>query len=59
MEFASRNAFFDDWEVPLQRICANQERLFDDMGPFDVRLIRMGKPICPLTPILGDYAHEM
>jgi hypothetical protein len=40
--FASRNACFDDWEVPLQRICDNQERLFDDMGPFDVRLIRMG-----------------
>jgi len=45
MDFASRNEVFDDWEVPLQRICANQERLFDDMGPFQVRLLRMGKPV--------------
>jgi hypothetical protein len=44
-DFASRNAYYDDWEVPLQRIYANQKQLFDDMGPFDVRLFRMGKLI--------------
>jgi len=54
MEYASRNAFFDDWEVPLQRICANQERLFDGMGSFHVRLIRLGKPISLQIRILGE-----
>jgi len=42
-DFASRNAYYDDWEVPLQRIYANQKQLFDDMGPFDVRLLRMDR----------------
>jgi hypothetical protein len=42
-EFARRNVYFDDWEVPLQRICDNQKRLFDEVGPFDVRLIRFGE----------------
>jgi len=54
MEYANRNLFFDDWEVPLQRICANEERLFDCMGPFHVRLTRLGKPISLHTHVLGE-----
>jgi len=44
----------------LQRICANQERLFDDMGPFQVRLLRMdtrkNAVLCPKDLLeLGDH----
>lgn len=53
-DFASRNAYYDDWEVPLQRIYANQKQLFDDMGPFDVRLLRMGKLVSLRIPILRE-----
>jgi hypothetical protein len=41
-EFTSRSVCYDDWKVPLQRIDDKKKQLFDDLGPFDVRLMRMG-----------------
>jgi hypothetical protein len=40
-EFTSRNAFIDDWDVRLQRVDNVQKLVFDGLGPFDVRLLRM------------------
>jgi hypothetical protein len=45
--FVSRNAFVDDSDAQLRRIHHRQKVLFNDLGPFDVWLIRINKTSGP------------
>jgi hypothetical protein len=57
-EFRSRNAFTDDWSAGLQRIRNSQKLLFDDMGTFDIRLIRIGTLTLPQLLFSRNKAYE-
>jgi hypothetical protein len=62
-EFTSRNALIDDWDVRLQRVEYVQKLVFDGLGPFDVRLLRMDASrklgvASPTNTILSELAAK-